>query len=93
MPDITIIPFLNKVNSLILNPIISLMFAISFAYFIYGGVKFLSLDVGDKERKDAQMAIFWGIVGMVIMFSVYGIINFVLGTFGIDKSAVQYIPI
>lgn len=90
----TIDSFLNKVNALILNPIITLLFAVSFAYFIYGGVKFLSLDVGDKNRKDAQMSMVWGILGMVIMFSVYGIINFVLGTFGIDKTPfVQYIPI
>ena len=85
---LTIVPFLNRVNSLILNPIILLLFALSFVYFIYGVVKFLQSDVADKSagRTEARDAIFWGIVGMLIMFSVYGIIRFVLTSFGIDPS-------
>jgi hypothetical protein len=79
----TIIPFLVKVNNLILNPLISLAFGLSFIYFFYGIVKFLSLEAGDKSRKEAQDAIKWGLVGMVIMFSVFGIIRFVLATFGV----------
>ncbi|MFA5888997.1 MAG: hypothetical protein WCW47_01755 [Candidatus Paceibacterota bacterium] len=79
----TIIPFLNKVSDLILNPLILLAFGLAFVYFTYGVVKFLSLDAGDKSRKEAQDAILWGLVGMVIMFSVYGIIKFVLASFGI----------
>jgi len=79
----TIVPFLYKVNDLILNPLILLAFGISFVYFIYGVIKFLNLDAADKNRKEAKDAIIWGIVGMVIMFSVYGIIKFILVTFGI----------
>ena len=60
------------------------MFSLSFVYFIYGIVKFLALDVSDASRKEARNSIWWGIVGMVIMFSVYGIIRFVLATFGIS---------
>lgn len=90
---ITIAPFLNKVNAFILNPIIYLLFAVSFVYFSYGVVRFLTLDASDGKRKEARDAILWGIVGMVIMFSVYGLIRFVLATFGIDQSDVKYIPI
>ena len=85
---ITIIPFLYKVNNLILNPIIILLFALSTLYFIYGIVRFLSLDVADVSRKEAKSAIIWGIVGMVIMFSVYGIIGFILATFGIKETTI-----
>ena len=89
----TIIPFLNQVNKVILNPIILLLFALSFLYFVYGIVIFLSKESDGKgnERAEAKNSIMWGIVGMVIMFSVYGIINFVITTFGIQKSDVKYI--
>lgn len=86
MDNVTIVPFLLKVNKVILNPIISLLFALAFVYFIYGIIKFLSLEPGDKAREEARSAMLWGIIGMVIMFSVYGIIHFVLGTFGIQES-------
>ena len=89
-------PFLNKVNALILNPIIALLFAVSFLYFVYGIVKFLSIDVNDKSsaRIESRNAIFWGIVGMLIMFSVYGLIRFALAAvFNGNPPAVQYIPV
>ena len=82
----SIVSFLDRLNALILNPAIVLLFAISFVYFIYGVIKFLSSDAGDKgaKRIEARNSILWGIVGMLIMFSVYGIIRFVLATFGIS---------
>lgn len=86
MSNISIIPFLNKVNALILNPLILLMFALAMTYFIYGIVKFLSLDAADAKRKEAKNAIMWGIIGMVIMFSVFGIIGLILDTFGVSQS-------
>lgn len=78
-----IVPFLYRVNNVILNPIILLMFGLSFVYFVYGVIRFLSAEAGDKTRIEARDSMIWGIVGMVIMFSVYGLIRFVLGTFGI----------
>ena len=84
----TIVPFLNRVNQLILNPIIMLLFGVSLVVFLYGIVKFLTLDAGDTgtKRSEARSAILWGMVGMLIMFSVYGLIRFVLDTFGITPN-------
>lgn len=89
MSDLTIIPFLNKVNDLILNPLILLVFAVSVIIFMYGVVRFLSLEDGDKAKVEARNAIIWGLVGMAIMFSVYGIIKFILATFGISNSDIS----
>ena len=84
----TITNFLYKVNFYILNPIIMLLFALAFVYFIYGVIKFLRSSTGDKgtERIEARNSIFWGIVGMFVMFSVYALIKFVLATFGITPT-------
>jgi hypothetical protein len=86
---ITIVPFLNQLNKVILNPLILLMFGLALVYFIYGIIKFLSLPAGDKGREEARKSIMWGIIGMAIMFSVFGLIHFILSTFGVtgDVSA------
>ncbi len=86
----TIVPFLYRVNNLILNPIILLMFGVSFVYFIYGIIRFLSVDAGDKgsSRIEARNSIMWGIIGMTVMFSVYGLIRFVLATFGVGANQI-----
>ena len=84
----TIVPFLKDVNNLILNPIIALMFGVSVVIFIYGIVKFLTTDAGDagSTRIEARNSMMWGIIGMVIMFSVYGIIKLILDTFGVTPT-------
>lgn len=84
----TIVPFLNRVDAYVLNPIIALLFAISFLYFSYGVVRFLSHDADGKNpaREEAKNSIIWGIVGMAVMFSVFGLINFILISFGISGS-------
>lgn len=82
----TITPFLNNIISFIVNPLIYLAFGVATAYVFYGFVKFLSKQPGDKERDEARKAIIWGILGMVIMFSVYGLIRLVADTYGIRSS-------
>ena len=85
---ISIVDFLYKLNYYILNPFIVLLFAVSFVYFVYGVIKFLATEEGDKGgvRLEARNSLLWGVVGMLIMFSVYGLIRFVLATFGIPTT-------
>ena len=87
----TIVPFLIRAVDLIANPLILLAFGISFLYFVYGVFNFLNQDMNsvDKSRKEARDAIIWGIVGMIIMFSVFGLIKFVISTFGISNTDIN----
>lgn len=82
---ITIVPFLYKVNNVVLNPVIKLVFAIAFLIFFYGIFQFISKETGDKDREQGKRKIMYGLLGMFIMFSAYGIINLILGTFAIPK--------
>lgn len=81
----TIIPFLQRVDQVIINPLILLVFVLATLYFLYGIVKFLDPNTGEKDKIDARNAMLWGIVGMAIMFSVYGLMAFVLNTFGVGN--------
>ncbi len=82
----TIRLFLNKFADVILNPLITLLFVLAVAYFTYSIIRFLSLEPGDNARNEARKSIIWGIVGIVIMISVYGLIQFVFSVFGIDPN-------
>jgi len=86
--EITIVPFLYRVSSVILNPIIQLAFAIAILIFFYGIFQFISEETGDKGREQGKKKIKWGLVGMLIMFSAYGIINLILGTFNFPKPGI-----
>ena len=77
--SLTIVPFLDNVNKFVLDPLILLLFALSFAYFAYGVVKFLQLDAADKSRVEARNAILVGALRnsrYVFSFRYYTIFNF-----------------
>jgi len=74
---------LRKIDSVILNPLILLGFGVALLYFFWGIFKFLSNSDSDEEREIGKRNMFWGIVGMAIMVSVYGLINLIVGTFGL----------
>ncbi|MBX4195399.1 hypothetical protein KW796_00335 [Candidatus Parcubacteria bacterium] len=76
--------FLDKVNALIINPIIVLLFAIAFLVFFFGIFQFVGSAGESGERDKGKKKIMYGLIGMFIMFSAYGLIRLVLGTFGIN---------
>ncbi len=89
MNPISIVPFLNRVSGAILNPLILILFSVSFVYFAIGVVKLITADAA--KREEGKNAVIWGLVGMFIMFSTYGIIRLLLDSFGIQKNDVPYI--
>lgn len=77
--------FLNKLFDLILNPAIVLLFAVALLIFFWGIVQFISSETANTKRKEGQKKIIWGLVGLFIMFSAYGIIRLILNTFGLSS--------
>ncbi len=75
--------FLKQVDSIILNPIITLGFAVAIVTFLWGIFEFIRNPADSENRSKGQRNIMWGLIGLVIMFGVMGIIRIILGTFGI----------
>ncbi|MEK7144350.1 MAG: hypothetical protein AAB794_00590 [Patescibacteria group bacterium] len=77
--------FLNKVVIEIVNPIILLLAACAFVVFLWGIFDFVAHAGDETKRAEGRKAIMWGLIGLVIIFGAYGIINLALGTFGIPE--------
>ncbi|MDQ3089528.1 MAG: hypothetical protein M3Q24_00025 [bacterium] len=79
--------FLNKINQFIINPIILLVFAVAFLIFFYGIFEFIR-GAGEmsRARDDGKKKIWYGLLGMFIMFSAYGIIRIILNTIGLNNT-------
>ncbi len=75
--------FLGKVVVQIINPIILLLAAAAFVLFLWGVFEFIKGAGDEGKRAEGKQAILWGIIGLVIIFGAYGIINIALGTFNI----------
>ncbi len=77
--------FLGSVVKEIVNPIILLLAAGAFVVFIWGVFQFIR-EAGDEgKRAEGKQAILWGLIGLVVIFGAYGIINVALDTFSIDR--------
>lgn len=76
----------NLVQTIIteaINPLIRLLFAIAFAIFIWGIVTYVIGTRGDEEKiKQGKKVILWGLIGIFIMASAWGIIKLFCDFFG-----------
>ncbi|OHA94718.1 MAG: hypothetical protein A3C62_00115 [Candidatus Zambryskibacteria bacterium RIFCSPHIGHO2_02_FULL_39_16] len=79
--------FLNGINRLILNPLILLAFAVALIVFFWGIFQFIASQTADTQRDEGKRKIFWGLFGMFIMISAFGLIRLILSTFGISGPA------
>jgi hypothetical protein len=73
----------GRFTTYIINPALLVLAAAGFFFFVWGLVQFLwTLNQGGEPEEGKQHMI-WGVVGMVIMFSVIGIIALINNTFGL----------
>ena len=75
---------LYRINANIVNPVIEFAFIIATVIFLWGVFQFIA-GAGDKDkRQEGKDHILWGVVGFVIMFGVYGIINILANSLGVS---------
>lgn len=84
------VTFLNKVNNLIINPIIILAFAVALLVFFFGILQFITSETADSKRALGLKKITYGALGMFVMFSAYGLIRLVLSTFDITPTGYPF---
>lgn len=76
---------LGRVNEYIINPLIILLFAAAFVYFLFGMFKFFNNKDNSEDLETGKRHMVWGIIGMAIMVSVFGIINFLTSSMGLGN--------
>lgn len=64
----------------IVQPLITLMFIVAIAVFVWGVIEMI-MNAGNPEaRTTGTKHIAWGLMGLFIMFAVYGILNLLINT-------------
>ncbi len=72
---------LASVKEHIINPIILILLAVALFWFFYGLVEFLlNKDKASANRQELYDKMIWGVVGLAIMVSVFGIMQFIVAT-------------
>ena len=79
--DTGVIGFLNTV-------VVPVIFALAFLVFVWGVVNYFFFSEADENKRvEGRQFILWGVIGMVVLFSVWGLVNLLLSTLGLTPSA------
>ena len=76
--------FIGNIVTYIIQPIMTLLFALALAYFVWGLAQFILNADSSDERTKGKEKIIWGIIGLFIMTAVIGILSVVTNTFGVS---------
>lgn len=66
-----IVPFID-------GYVIQLLYVLAFLFFLYGIFKFFFLGAGEENRQKGKQFIVYGLIGLVVLFSVWGLVKLTL---------------
>ncbi len=74
----------DNIIKYIIDPAMMVLFTAGFLLFVYGIVEFMyDMAKGGSAGKQGKDHMLWGVLGMVVMSSVWGIIALIDNTFGL----------
>lgn len=77
----TISGILGSIKDL-LNSLIPIIFIIATIVFLWGVVMFITAGGDEDKRSEGRQYIIFGLIGLFVMISVWGIVNVLVGFFG-----------
>lgn len=77
--------------ALIINSIIPLLIALAVVYFIWGVVQYV-LGKSDDAKSEGRQRMIWGIVGLLVIVTMWGIVAMLQYTFGIGGDTEIDVP-
>lgn len=74
----------DSIIGIINNLIVPVLMAVAFLYFLLGVYKyFIQGADSDSDRATGRQFVLWGVIGFVVIFSVWGLVSIVGGTFNL----------
>lgn len=75
-----------------LNTAAAIVIALAVVYFLWGVTQYI-MKAGDEEaQKGARDTMIWGIIAIFVMVSVWGLVNLLQNTFGVQQDGAQTLP-
>ncbi len=67
--------------------IVPVIFALALAAFVWGIYKYFILGAANEsEKAEGRTFALWGLIGIVLLFSVWGFVNLLLSTLGLTAT-------
>ena len=70
----------------IIQPLIALSFGVALLVFLWGVVKYIKNSGDEKTREEAKYYMLYGVVGLFVMVSVWGLVRFLIVSIGLNNN-------
>lgn len=67
----------------VINAILGLVGSIALAMFIWGGFTWMTASGNNEKVQKGKDIIIWAVIGLVVIFSAYALVNFVFTSIGV----------
>ncbi len=85
--------YLQGIVTFINSYVIPFIFAIAFIVFIWGVFQYFIAGGANEEQRDkGKQLVFWGIIGFVVMITVWGIINLLVASTNLKEQNKADLP-
>jgi hypothetical protein len=85
--------FVESILGAIDSLVIPVIFAIAFLVFIWGVFRYFIAGAAQEEkREEGKKFVMWGIIGFVVMISVWGIVRLLINTLGFENVTRPCLP-
>lgn len=81
----TVLTFINSY-------LVPFIFALALIFFLWGVLKAFVIKGDEDSRSEGKQYMVWAIVGLVVMVSLWGIVNLLSGALGLDEETIDDIP-
>lgn len=90
----TISGLVSSFTNSVVTAIVSLFAAVGIAAFFFGIVRYIWGVRGGESKKieEGNKVIIWSMIALFILFSIWGIITYTQGIFGVDSNSAIVIP-
>ena len=80
-----ITPYSSGIINFINGILVPILMALAFIYFLFGIYKYFILGASsESDKAEGRKFAMWGIIGFVILLSVWGLVAIVAGTLGLQ---------
>ena len=69
----------------IIRPIVPFLIGLAIVVFLYG-VIIMIFSKGGEKMQEGKQNMLWGIIGIFVMVSVWGLVAILVNTFGLDNA-------
>ena len=76
----------SSITDEILKPLIPLIIGLAVVVFLWGVLRFIMAAGDQKKREEGRNFIIWGLIGITIMFSIWGLVKILTDTLNLDNT-------